>query len=101
MLCEQEALKIRLKHVANQETAKNIEYRDAEMKSREAGEFFERNPKMRRWLNECLSCHRKGYKPETPEATNRNLDLYKFRRSFGMLEVDEQGVCEQCREAAD
>ncbi len=67
------------------------------MKTREAEKFLERNPKMRQWVNECVACHQKGFKPETPEATNRYLLLYKLRHSFEMLEVDEDGLCEQCR----
>lgn len=70
------------------------------MKTREAEKFLEQNPKMRRWVNECVMCHRKGYKPETPEATNRFLLLYKLRHSFEMLELDENGMCEQCRFAS-
>jgi hypothetical protein len=66
------------------------------MKTRETDKFLEQNPKMRQWVNECAACQRKGHKPETPEEANHRLLLYQLRRRFDLLELDENGLCEQC-----
>jgi hypothetical protein len=35
-------------------------------------EFLMKYPHMLRWVNECLSCHHKGYKPEMPSGITQN-----------------------------
>lgn len=51
-----------------------------------------------RWVNECPSCHHKGYKPETPkpEHDNSAVVLAVFRRLLKELVLDEDGLCPQC-----
>ena len=64
-------------------------------------EYLAMYPKLNRWMNRCAGCQRLGYKPELPyqiypwpSAVPANL-----RRFFSPLEVDEDGLCEQCRAA--
>ena len=54
-----------------------------------------------RWVNECLSCHHKGYKPEVlaPEFDNSTVIAAKLRRLAKELALDEDGLCQQCRQA--
>ena len=61
--------------------------------------FFEQYPSMRRWVNECVTCHRKGYRPETPLPEEETMypTPWHLRRYFDELDLDESGVCEQCR----
>jgi hypothetical protein len=56
---------------------------------------------LRHWVNECVACHRKGYKPEMPEppADYTVFTAAKLRRLLDELELDESGLCEQCQVA--
>jgi hypothetical protein len=55
-----------------------------------------------RWVNECLSCHHKGCKPEMPEPkfTSTVVLTVKLRHLAKELALDEDGLCQQCREAS-
>ncbi len=61
-------------------------------------EFLKVPPRLRRWVNECASCHHRGYKPDTPKPQfdNTASTLAKLRRLLNELVLDETGVCEQC-----
>jgi hypothetical protein len=63
--------------------------------------FLMQYPYLLRWVNECLSCHNKGYKPEmlAPEFDNSTVIAAKLRRLVKELALDEDGLCQQCREA--
>ncbi len=63
--------------------------------------FLMQNPYLLRWVNECLSCHHKGYKPEMPEPEfdNSVVTRAKLRRLLDELALDEDGLCQQCRQA--
>jgi len=63
-------------------------------------EFLMQYPYLTRWVNECLCCHRKGYKPEMPkpEFDNSVVIVAKFRRLAGELDLGDDGVCHQCLE---
>jgi hypothetical protein len=64
-------------------------------------DFLMRYPYLLRWVNECLSCHHKGYKPEMPEPgfDNSVVITAKLRRLADELALDEDRLCEQCRQA--
>lgn len=70
-------------------------------KKKNPEEFLMRYRYLNRWVNECVSCHRKGYKPETPlpERDNSVVILAVFRRLFDELVLDGRGLCEQCVQA--
>ncbi len=54
----------------------------------------------KRWINECIVCHRQGYKPELPEKMTDDSDQAIMRNNlmqyFEPLVVNEISVCEQC-----
>jgi hypothetical protein len=58
-------------------------------------------PHLLRWVNECLACHHKGYKPEMPEPEFDNSVFVpsQLRRLADELVLDEEGLCQQCRQA--
>jgi hypothetical protein len=64
-------------------------------------QFLMKYPYLLRWVNECLACHHKGYKPEMPEPEFDNSVFIpaKFRRLVDELALDEDGLCQQCRQA--
>jgi hypothetical protein len=67
----------------------------------DAEKYLRPDSYLRQWVNECVVCHYKGYKPVMPEPTfdSTMLTAAKLRRLFDELELDENGLCEQCREA--
>jgi hypothetical protein len=53
-----------------------------------------------RWMNQCVTCQRKGYKPDLPKTIYPDTALASnLRRYFEPLELNELGLCEQCSEA--
>lgn len=61
-------------------------------------EYLIAYPKLRKWINECVMCHAKGYKPNMPKeiyphpsAASKNLRFY-----FKPLELNDDGLCETC-----
>ena len=54
----------------------------------------------RRWLNECVACHRVGYKPELPQELPGTVLAQNIQREFEPLALDDAGLCEQCADAA-
>ena len=64
-------------------------------------EFLMQYPYLLRWVNECLSCHHKGYEPVMPEPEfdNSVVIVAKLRRLIDELALDEDGLCQQCRQA--
>ena len=58
-------------------------------------------PYLVQWVNECMGCHRKGCKPEMakPEFDNWAVTAARLRRLAGELSLDDDGLCQQCREA--
>jgi hypothetical protein len=63
-------------------------------------EFLMLYPHLARWVNECLCCHHKGYKPEMPKPrfTSSVVLTVKLRRLAGELALDEDSLCQQCRQ---
>lgn len=61
---------------------------------REVDEFLTRYPRAMKWINQCVSCQTKGYKPEMPKDEWRNLARY-----FQPLALGPDGRCGRC--AAD
>lgn len=67
----------------------------------DAEKYLRLYPYLRKWVNECVACHHRGYKPEMPEPP-ADYTIYttgKLRRLLDELELDENGLCEQCRTA--
>lgn len=55
-------------------------------------------PKLKKWINECLCCHKKGYKPNMPDKISDGMATYFIKKYFEPLELDENGLCSICSE---
>ena len=56
-------------------------------------------PKLKKWINECLCCHEKGYNPAMPEKitiVEGSLEVYNIKRLFKPLSLNQDGLCPQC-----
>jgi hypothetical protein len=69
----------------------------------EGSEYLKRYPDLLRWMNQCIACGSRGYRPDLPE----NIRPYPshgartLRQHYQPLPVDDVGLCEQCRAALD
>jgi hypothetical protein len=61
--------------------------------------FQMQHPYVLQWVNVCVACHHKRYKPEMPEPEWHNTAYLpeKLRRLLDELPLDQDGLCEQCR----
>ena len=70
------------------------------MKGNEGEEYLQMYRKQaERWMNQCVACQRKGHKPDMPDSIYPGVLASNLRRYFEPLELDEAGLCEQCRES--
>jgi len=54
------------------------------------------DPRMRRWMVQCVVCQAVGYRHDSPEEFfGRQRIVHNFRP----LEVDDAGVCTECQRA--
>lgn len=68
-------------------------------KSDRGEEYLDAFPKFRKWINQCLCCHEKGYKPSMPEkitTAEGSLEVYFIKKYFKPLSLNEDGLCPQC-----
>lgn len=59
--------------------------------------YLKQNPQTEKWLNHCLICNCKGYKPELPEKIHPGYLAEHIREYFQPLVVNEISICEQCQ----
>ncbi|MBE5731017.1 MAG: hypothetical protein E7350_03620 [Clostridiales bacterium] len=62
-------------------------------------EYINAFPKLKKWINECLCCHTKGYKPSMPEKitiVEGSLEVYYIKKYFKPLSLNQDGLCPQC-----
>lgn len=62
-------------------------------------EFIRQYPKLGKWINECLCCHKKGYKPDMPDkitVVESSLEVYFIKKYFKPLSLNSNGLCSQC-----
>jgi hypothetical protein len=52
------------------------------------------DPRTRKWMLQCAGCGRWGNRQDAPEAFFGRAHL---ERHFEPMNLDEQGLCEQCR----
>ncbi len=68
-------------------------------KNNKGEEYINAFPKLKKWINECLCCHEKGYNPSMPDkitTVDRSLEVYYIKKYFKPLSVNEEGLCSQC-----
>lgn len=57
-------------------------------------------PETKKWINECICCHKKGYKPDMPETINspwgKTVKANQIRKYFKPLAVNADSLCEVC-----
>jgi len=53
-----------------------------------------RDPRTRKWMVQCASCKRWGYRDDAPP---RFFGRAHMEKHFEKMKLDERGVCEQCR----
>lgn len=70
------------------------------MKTKSSGqEYLDSFPKLKKWINECICCHRQGYKPDMPEqisVVEGSLHGYMIKKYYSPLSLDENEYCEIC-----
>lgn len=62
-------------------------------------EYISAFPEFKKWINECVCCHAKGYNPSMPQKIGQfegNLGAYFIRKYFKPLRLDEHGLCLLC-----
>lgn len=62
-------------------------------------EYIAAFPKYKKWINECLCCHEKGYDPAMPEKISiveGSLEVYYIKKYFKPLSINEYGLCPIC-----
>ena len=61
-------------------------------------EYLDLYPKLHKWINECVSCHVKGYNPNMPEEIypHPSFASNNIRSLFKPLELDENSLCKDC-----
>lgn len=53
-------------------------------------------PDLRRWINSCVCCQCRGYKPEMPPNDDPFFKGQNLRRYFSSLDLNDEGLCAQC-----
>ena len=70
-------------------------------KRSDADQYLEQYPDLHRWLNVCLACGMRGYKPDLPENIYRHFNVAAdhLRRFFRPLRLNDTGLCNVCARA--
>lgn len=66
----------------------------------EGDKYIDAFPQFKKWIVECVCCHRKGYKPDMPEHighTEFNLAARTIKKYFQELSLDDNNLCPECR----
>ena len=60
--------------------------------------YLQMYTRLSKWMNECIVCQTKGYKPEMLEhiVGEHSIAANNLKRYFKPLAVDDVGICEQC-----
>ncbi|MFA7236842.1 MAG: hypothetical protein WC058_08260 [Phycisphaeraceae bacterium] len=61
--------------------------------------YLQQYPGLAKWVQTCAACGARGYRPDLPENIypHPNVGAQHLRRMFEPLELDDRGLCEQCR----
>ena len=75
--------------------------------SNKASTLLQERPDLSKWINQCVICQKIGCKPQTP-LTNENIKAHgvtspseRLRDSYDVLELNENGICEDCGNIID
>jgi hypothetical protein len=56
-------------------------------------EWYLQDPRIRKWMVQCVACKRWGYRPDAPPKFHGRAQL---ERHIGEMKLDERGICDQC-----
>ncbi len=73
-------------------------------KANKGDAYIQAFPKFKKWINECVLCHQKGYHPDMPDQirpVEGSLGTYYIKKYFHPLVLDDNGYCETCRKYLD
>src|ERR1700746_3252972 len=59
-------------------------------------DWYLQDPRTRRWMAQCTGCRRWGFREDAPPEFFGRVPLEKH---IGKLNLDEGGLCDQCRRA--
>lgn len=64
----------------------------------EGEEYLQMYPSLRKWINECVACHSKGFKPDLPDDIypHPSVASYNLKKFYKPLIINENGLCEIC-----
>ena len=68
-------------------------------KKGEGEDYINAFPRLKKWINECVCCHAKGYKPEMPDKISiveGCSDVHHIKKYFKPLEINKDGLCKVC-----
>ena len=68
-------------------------------KNKQGEEYIDAFPKLKKWINECICCHEKGYNPSIPEKITTvvgSLEVYYIKKYFKPMSINHDGLCPQC-----
>ena len=61
--------------------------------------YLSKYPHLLKWINQCVACQRRGYRPELPPEIFPGIAARNLRKYFDELPVNEKGLCLQCAHA--
>ena len=59
-------------------------------------DYLAKYPRFLKWMNQCVACGRKGYKPEMPPNDDPKFTGQNLRSYFEPLAVNDVNLCTQC-----
>jgi len=70
-------------------------------KGEDAELYLNTYPRLRKWINQCVSCGARGHRPEMPEHIGGEYSIAarKLRRYFSPIALDDAGRCSACSDA--
>ena len=74
------------------------------MQNNKGEEYLKKFPKLNKWINQCLCCGEKGYRPDMPERISvfeGAMDTLYIKKYFKPLPLNEAGLCEVCAKIQD
>jgi hypothetical protein len=57
-------------------------------------EWYLKDPRIRRWMVQCVGCRRWGYRADAPARFHGRSQLEKY---IGELKLDARGFCDNCQ----
>lgn len=58
-------------------------------------------PKLKKWMNQCIGCQTKGFKPEMPKKLPPGGPSLLLQHYFNELALNDGGLCRECQTALD